>query len=240
MRKIKNQIFLLAISIMIVSCTKEITTQTYIQTGSIVGYVTLYDENGNLISDKSGVNISISGWPSFDATTNGSGRFELDNVPTGTYNISFTKDGFSETKRVGYEFVGGENPVIITQVLAKPTSVIVKSISLIGDSITNEVHANIQLSYLYNGSTGYVRLFFGLSDKVTNLNYDYTNLVTFLFGVESATALLNPNYTSGTKVYIIAYGAPNYYSSYIDINTGTTIYPSLNLNAPQIASIIIH
>jgi hypothetical protein len=222
---------------MIVSCKKEYPTQ--VQTGNMIGFVTLYDENGILIQDKSGVSISVSGSKSYNVITSANGKFEIDNVPSGTYNLIFTKDSFGTTKRIGTGFVGGSNPVYISQILSKPTSTIVKLISLSVD--TNKlVHVTFQLNY--NGSTGNVRFYFGTSDSVSYTNYDYTVLDGFsgnkISGNRTITLSNTPSFPSGTQVYFIAYGSPSYSSSYTDIVTGKTIYPSLNSSESQIMSVM--
>jgi len=246
----KNQILFIVISIIIVSCTKKYNEYpTQIQTGNMIGFVTLYDENGNLIQNKSGVNISVNGLSTFNVLTDTNGRFEIDRVPTGTYNINFTKNGFSETKRVGYEFVGGVNPTLLTQILSMPTSTTVNLLSLTFDTTSKQVKANFKLNNNGPvGSYGYIRFYYGLSDTVSFSNYDFTvsygysktkTIDTLTHNVSITGITQNNYYGSGAKVYFIAYGSPINSSSYTDINTGKTIYPGLNPIASQKISLVL-
>ena len=252
MRKMKSQIFLIIVSIMIVSCKKEYPTQ--VQMGNLVGFVTLYDENDNLILNKSGVNITVNGSSTYKDTTDNNGRFEIDNIPSGIYNIIYSKQGFSETKTIGMQFAGGSNPAFITKVLTKPASTTTELLKLSIDTsdinistwivATLGIKSNVPIGYLQS-----VRFYFGLSDSVSYSNYDYTSLngIYKLNNITDTTTQIqgfevtrvNGYYKSGTKVYFIAYGATSNYSSYIDLNTGKTIIPGLNPLASKRMSIII-
>jgi len=241
----KRLILIFLIGIMITACKKEET----IQTGKLIGFITLYDENGNLLQDKSGVNINAIGSSSFNTTSTSDGRFEIDNLPMGTYNINFTKQGFAETKRIGLNFIGGTNPTIIAQSMCKPTTTSVNLLSLTFDTVNYEVKANCKInSNVPIGSEEFVRFYYGTSDTVSYTNYDYSSgigvdklandTMTHSIWIDGIT--LNNYYASGTKIYIVAYGEPsNLSTTYTNINTGKTIYPGLNLKASQIKSIII-
>lgn len=80
--------------------------------GNIVGFVSLIDESGREMMDRSGVKIQIEN-TAYKAVTNQDGRFELKNVQAGTYNILIHKEGFGRCQQFSFQFVGGELPALL-------------------------------------------------------------------------------------------------------------------------------
>ncbi|HET9137617.1 MAG TPA: carboxypeptidase-like regulatory domain-containing protein, partial [Candidatus Kapabacteria bacterium] len=75
-------------------------------TGELKGIVGLYDTHGNKITDRSGVVVKAEG-TSITATSDASGHWVLHDLPTQTYELTFSKDGYSTMKNTSYSFVGG-------------------------------------------------------------------------------------------------------------------------------------
>jgi len=73
--------------------------------GNIIGYVQVYDTNYKLISNFSGVKVSLEGAP-YSTLSDASGKWQLSNVPAGTYGIVFSKDGYATQKQYDFEFTG--------------------------------------------------------------------------------------------------------------------------------------
>ncbi|MBK9248231.1 MAG: carboxypeptidase regulatory-like domain-containing protein [Ignavibacteria bacterium] len=61
----------------------------------VFGYVRLYDENGDSLSDHSGVNVTING-TSLTATSEKSGIFYFEKYPKGKFDITVSKAGFQD------------------------------------------------------------------------------------------------------------------------------------------------
>lgn len=59
----------------------------------VFGYVRLYDENGDSLSDHSGVSVTING-TSLTATSEKSGIFYFEKYPKGDFDITVSKAGF--------------------------------------------------------------------------------------------------------------------------------------------------
>ena len=68
--------------------------------GNIAGQILLYDEDGKAISDKSGISVSID-HTTISSQTSIDGKFQLDSIPSGTYDISYSKTGFGTGKIMG-------------------------------------------------------------------------------------------------------------------------------------------
>jgi hypothetical protein len=81
--------------------------------GNIEGYVRLRNyqqENSGagFTLDHSGVNIRLEGIePAIDVQTNKDGHWIIKDVPAGTYNITYSKEGFETYKQFGIGHVGG-------------------------------------------------------------------------------------------------------------------------------------
>ncbi len=91
------------------SATTTSTTSTFDGsklTGDLVGSVTLTDHRGRNIIDKSGVLVQCEG-SSYSTLTDANGNWTLHDLPTRTYSISFSNDGFYTWKNPSYSFTGG-------------------------------------------------------------------------------------------------------------------------------------
>lgn len=94
----------------------EVITNSYssAEPGNIKGKVTLYDTNGVVLSDASGVKVVMEG-TTFSTLTASDGTWGLVNVPAGTYpSVMYSKEGFPTFKShqngngsIGAYIVGG-------------------------------------------------------------------------------------------------------------------------------------
>jgi hypothetical protein len=80
-------------------------------TADVMGLVVL--DSGMFLPTPSGVTVSLEG-TNFSTITDDSGRFELKNVPGGTYNVRWSKPGYGDVRYIGAAIQGGGNaPVYI-------------------------------------------------------------------------------------------------------------------------------
>ncbi len=82
------------------------TTTSPGTTGSFAGRVALIDSTQLVLSNFSGITVSIDG-TSISTTTDSSGRWEINAVPEGLYSISATKSGFGTFHWYEQQMVGG-------------------------------------------------------------------------------------------------------------------------------------
>lgn len=92
-------------------CSDSDTTTTSSNNGSeptsdLFGTVNLLDYRGRQIQDKSGVLVKCEG-TSFSALTDTGGNWIIHNLPTRTYNIGFSKEGFYSFHDPIFTFVAG-------------------------------------------------------------------------------------------------------------------------------------
>ncbi len=66
----------------------------------------LRDARFRFLKDKSGILVQCEG-TSFSAVTDSNGFWEIHNLPTSTYSISFSKAGYTTFKNTSFQFVGG-------------------------------------------------------------------------------------------------------------------------------------
>jgi hypothetical protein len=78
-----------------------------------VGYVFTFNEFNELQDDHSGVNVFTEGeHKSYQTITDRQGRFELTDLPAGTYKLIFSKPGYGTLKQFGVKHLGGEPTVL--------------------------------------------------------------------------------------------------------------------------------
>lgn len=104
-------ISLLLFSAIFQGCSKEDYTPWL--TGKMVGYLYTFDQFGNLLDDHSQVKVTAIGRDLlYTGHSDQLGRFELEEVPTGTYELHFEKNGFVMLKQFGVQHLGGKPTIL--------------------------------------------------------------------------------------------------------------------------------
>jgi hypothetical protein len=209
--------------------------------GSLVGFVTLYDEFGVAVADKSGVTVTVDGYlPALTATTNSAGKYQIDNLQAGTYDLVFTKTGYATYKSLGFSFVGGVKPRLFYATLAQQSNTLLTN--LVG-SIFSTTTMTLSCTVAPAIPAGYyriIRFYFGKTNTVSSTNYITTSATSSSTTSYSANRSFDKmNYPTGTTLYVIAYGESNYTYGYPDLTTGLTIYTTINSTPSNIVSIVV-
>ncbi len=240
---------LLLLLLLCYSCSKEESGdyEPYIK-GSIVGYAMLFDEYLYMMEDHSGIAVYTEPGRQYSGTTDITGKYEIKGVPTGTYNLSFEKDGFNTMKYLEVTHLGGAATVI------SPWSRVV-----IYPDITNSIinmtfqgdEVSVEVDYSGGNYMDYLsaRLFFSTSDGFAIDEADYaTNIRVYGAGVSFAE-LSDLPFESGATVYCkgclfsknevaILFGNYHYADCidfYYDDALGRTIYPNITEESDQYA-----
>jgi hypothetical protein len=126
----KTNILLLTLLVAMLTGCSDDTPSSQQLTGKLKGTVVLYDTHGNRVADRSGVLIQAEG-TSYSTRTDAGGNWTLDNIPTQTYSLEFTKDGYAPYKNTSYSFVGGgtvlyRDTVYLSQLM--PYTVVIDSV----------------------------------------------------------------------------------------------------------------
>lgn len=105
--------------------------------GTIIGFITLLDERGVELQDKSNVKVTLD--ENHTVLSNAIGRFEFSDIDPGTYHLLFEKEGFGSTKRYNYIFTAGNVPGFISNVTLiglASVSILSKEVEISSTSIT--------------------------------------------------------------------------------------------------------
>ena len=241
MKKLRNFISIsIILFIVICSCKKTESSSTSL-TGTLKGTITLQDDFGTDITDKSGTTISvIDSVTLLSAVTDIDGNYQIDNLPTGRYDISFSKTGYGDKFVHNYVFVGGLYPQIRSTNLTKISTTLVTDLAVTVSSGTS-MTINCTISpEIPAGKYRDIIFFLGNNSSVTSTNYLEiirwgTNTNTF-----SRDFTINKTiFPSGTTLYAIAYGEAKYGYVAIDIESGLLIHSTINPTGSNVASITV-
>ena len=215
-------------------------------TGPITGYAQADDENGAPI-DRSGISVTVdNASPKLTATTDAAGKFAFDNVPAGTYNLTFARTGLGTFRRLSVAHLGGPNPTFLPNVsLSQVSGTVVTALTsatpaangnlLLQTSATNANPANQLRVAVFVAPAAGVTAATGTLLGV----YAVTTTAAGTQGIAVRTAdLRSAGIAAGATVYAVAYGAPVTNPGYVDPATGRTTYANLNLTASPALSFV--
>ncbi len=240
----------LIIALSIAGCTGSTGPAGPSLTGSMTGFVTLFQSDGSRASDHSGVIVCIQG-TSRSAMTDSTGKWTISGVSTGTYNVTYTKQSYGMSEQQGVQFVGGDiacyaGKIIMAQppfflVALDPVKTIADSNALYVSFTTAGVAKGIEIAFLIAvGTDSSV----SASDPTKYLySAIFTNVSNSGAANVFASTLGSAGFTSGTPAYVVAYPLCYYnggfeYSSYLDHATGRTGYTSLGAASSVIRLIV--
>jgi hypothetical protein len=247
----KLLINLLLLVLICFSCSKEEGNEyePYLK-GSIIGYAMMTDQYGYLLDDHSEITVYTEPGRKFSGKTDIKGRFEIEGVPTGTYNLSCEKEGFGTMRYPEVQHLGGK-PTI----LGMPTTEFPywNKIFMHGDitlQITNMTifqEDRIKIDVPYFGTplvdNLYIRLFFSTSDGFSIEDAGYITNIR-VYDTEGYFDLPDLPFESGTTVYCKGslftsgmnhsqWDGFSVIDSYIDEALGITVYPNITEESDQ-------
>jgi hypothetical protein len=156
------------------TASSPVTTEV---TGTLQGRITVRDDDGNKVSDASGVTVSLDG-TSFSATTDASGHWTIDSLPTRAYDITYSKSGYGSMHQLGYRFVGGDTVYMEADISIMPTTQV--TISTLQPSLADTSEAqNLGSQFIY----------FDITPSVTATQQAHTTL--FLMISRNATSSID-------------------------------------------------
>ncbi|MCT4615435.1 MAG: carboxypeptidase-like regulatory domain-containing protein [Marinifilaceae bacterium] len=232
-------IILISIVLLCLSCDNEVHFTT--NCGTVMGRVILHENNQHEKEKHNDILVHIEGInPEQKAYTDESGLFQFDDVPTGTYNLSFIKEGFYEHKIISYQFIGGDSVNIIKPTLMyEKSSIKVQNLRVDGVEEFND-HTTLftiraDLADKRTNDSNFFRYFVSADSNLSSANYEHTSYVINSSDLELDFKLaLDSNLVkSKTGWYFIIYPSSNIYPYYVDSESGTRIYTSLG-NASQV------
>jgi len=229
--------------------------------GNITGVIQLYDIDGKLLQDASGVSVSIE-QSSVSTKTQANGRWTLDSIPFGTYDIAITKSGYGIARIMGvYHAASNHGTTIIgksrsinqistievTEIKTKKTTEVNPNLaSLIASGIAED---GIIFDPVFNSPTPgekKIRLFFSNTADVSTTNYMVTEKQRFSgksnesenynFGL---SWFVSNGFQPGQTVYVKAFGDGFADDEYDDPISGLFIFPSLAAKGSPVNSFVV-
>lgn len=243
------------------SITVPDVIQAETRRGNIAGTIGLYDMDGKAIADGSGVTITID-QTNVSTQSNSQGKWTLDSIPFGTYDLTISKAGFGTSRIMGLyhgavnhattlvsatRYISMVSTLDISKLVVRkwseafPTLQNLLAIGLAEDGILfNPVFAN--------NSTGEksVRFFMSTSPDVSSTNYSVTEKQNYK-GKEDIVEndnfkiswFVSKGFEPGQTVYIRAYGDGRYADDYEDPISGLTVFPCLSGKSSPVVSFVV-
>jgi hypothetical protein len=218
-------------------CTKKEFQQIALK-GDLSVRVTSLSEFGSYLKDNGNVELTIEGsTPEIKVSTDTSGSCLIKDLPMGTYNLIFSKEGFGTMKAQGFRFVGNEVPYKYSTMLFQKSSTKITSYtqSISGTTltcsgtITHLYSKSALLNYPYN----WPGLVIYISDSPNVSSTNYLNASYFITDQIDNTAfkvslnVSSVSFPKGSTVYSIIYGRSSMGFSIYDVEKGVSYDPTL-------------
>ena len=207
--------------------------------GTLLGYINPRVANATIIVEGTVPQITV--------TSDAEGKFVIENLPTGTYNLIFKKAGYGTHKLIGYGFVGGSMPENLSVPMSKLPNIKIKDLtvttSTVGQSRRIEGTAALDLSQTQSQPFTYeFRYFMGKSSGVSATNYEQTGIVTpTIYYYQNPTKFYidinTKKFLPGTDIFFVIHPTSGSNISYIDVETGNLIYSAIDLVGSQVKSV---
>lgn len=260
---------LLFLFVLIMACSKNSSHHSMVvpdlvqaqnKRGNIMGTVLLYDSENKLVSNCSGITISIDNTSVSTQTTN-NGRWTLDSIPYGTYDITYSKAGYGSGKIMGvYHAANNHSTTLIgrSESMNSISSIEVSDIKVATFSsvswllnLLNSglVQNGIFIEPIFNNPTTKnkpIRLFFSDNNNVSFNNYLVTEKI-FASGKDDVKETLtfdtkwfeSNGFKLGQTIYLKAYGDGFKDDTYENANNGLPVFPSLASKGSPTISVVI-
>jgi hypothetical protein len=204
--------------------------------GTLTGEVSAMDEFENKMDDLANFRIELEGSdPLLSTLSDSTGHFELTNIPTGTYDLKVSKQGYGDCIAQGIMILGGDLPLYLYPRLYETSTTRIENIKLELDSLSDLYlkgigsHNFVLTPQTYIFPT--VIYFIHTTPQVSSENFLSSG--TFIIKSESGSLckdklwINSELFPSGTTIYAIAYGSIRYNNSYYDIESNQYRYTGL-------------
>ena len=204
-------------------------------TATIIGRVLLAQSYFQYTPAYGGINVTIEG-TNFSGLTDDSGYYTINSVPTGTYNVLFSKSGYGDVRLFSMSVTGGGNAPVyfhptqyntytmlykIPNIVTSLREVEIKDTTLpTEEQITYLIaKGNISPGPLMNQLYGGIAVYVSHSSDVSNLLGHYA---TFFYDGELGLGYANYPIDTTTESFI--FGIPQYNLTSAGFNSGDSIY----------------
>lgn len=203
--------------------------------GDLIGYVKLIDEKGNPQRDNSSTNVTL-GETIAASTTDASGKFEMSDIPVGTYPMKFEREGYGVYKLFNESLTGGNEPGVVTDItlVGFPTMTVSNIKATISDNSSYTRSINISGDLKSVADFYLIRLYVNDSSDVSNQHYDFQGGMQYCCGgattIGGWASTSATTYPPNTKLYVAVYAIPQANAggaySYYDLDTRLWVDPT--------------
>ena len=216
--------------------------------GNITGTVLLYTNEGAVSADNSAVTVSIDN-NNVSTKTGADGKWTLDSIPSGTYDITYSKEGYGSGKLMGVNHTATNHATTLishARSLNQISNIAVTAIQTAFFDANSNIASLIQSGIAPNGvhiepvfvntsaTLKPIRLFFSDNAGVSAANYSATEKERFSGKGNEMTDynhsiawFVSRGFKPGQTIYVKAYGDGFADDEYDDPITGLTVFPSL-------------
>lgn len=217
-------------------------------TGTVVGYVDLFDQYGELLPASAAGEIyltsnNMSGWKDSTYVSSGGANTYTAALTTGTYEFNLTSKmgGFGNLQINSMNFVGGATQYNSThlQMTQVPTFSVTNLLAAVSTSTNNPaITTTITVSSVDPVRSRKAIIFFGSATTVSSNPSTYLGYTTATIGPNTSTVVVSLNcattlYPNGadsaSTIFLNAYpiSYSNGASAYLDPSTGKTIFNNI-------------
>lgn len=210
--------------------------------GKITGTVVLYGERDDTLP-ADGMIVSLDG-TSFHAATDTNGRFAFDSIPFNTYNLTYTKAGYGTFKFFGFKHSGDTViSVVPAQSLGQLSTTTVTALSATVTADTVTITNTVSPAPTRTEHRGY-RFFYGNDASVSDTSYTAYSNIYQSGTTPSSLQLLKTDFyalgfTSGSTVFVRAYGDSYFSNMYHVPSSGARIFPNINSTTVDAVSFVL-
>jgi len=220
--------------------------------GNLSGFIFLLNVNGENLPPSKLASISIEG-TNIIVNCDSTGRWQVDSLETGTYNLIFKMNDFGTYVKKSFQFIGGGDVFYGKVTLGKIPEFFVESMNVIYDfGLQQVVLSGIISAPPPQNQNSFLMIFAGIDTLVSSNpenflyeNNSYTGTTSFTISI-SVNELLSAGFSRASKVFFRAYGSSylSYYGGieggyYTDPKTGRNVYTSLSLQKSPVVSITL-
>ena len=246
MKKISNTFLLVFLISLLFSNCKKSEIERMNLTGSITGKVYVVSESDNIGFPESGIEVKIEN-TELSTVTDINGIYTVENIPSGTYNIVFSMDGYSEMKKCGVQITGGGNyPAELSRLfMREKSSTKASNLSVEYNNSDIIFSANFSPEAADTTSRGILLLISDNSNVSFDNNLDYYdptintgNEISFSINSDILSYWL-PGFNPQKTYYAVAYGMSAGFGRYFDPEKGSNVFTGIDLTPTNTVSFTI-
>lgn len=228
--------------------------------GNITGGIRLFDKDGKALEDGSGVTITIA-QSNVSTQSNQLGKWTLDSIPFGTYDLVLSKPGYGTSRIKGLYHAASNHATTLVKATTYMSVISDMEITNFFTRKSSEAFP-ILLSLVIAGAEdgiifypGFknisskekpVRFFMSTSPDVNSTNYLVTEKQFYSGNVTKdendnfkTSWFIAKGFQPGTTVYVKAHGDGSYTDDYEDPISGLTVFPCLSPNGSKVISFVV-